>query len=606
MYLDWETSLEVDYYVIDIETNSLTPDTIWCMCWENVGTKETGECLGHEEIFEWFKSTKGSIYIGHNSLKFDVLVLNKLLGVGISPNQCIDTLVLTTLYKPNISGGHSLDAWGSRMGCPKGSHSDWSKLSPEMIEYCHQDVAVTSKLFRNIVNVLNKLEFSEMSCWIQHRISIIAARQKRNGFEFDFEGALTLYQELRTLEDGYKQSIQLAFPAERVLVRTSNVCRQDGEFTAIYLRDKERYEIVKINPEVYEAYEYVEFNIGSPKQRTQRLVELGWKNLPDEVTKTGLPKPFESGELAKSLQKIVDEGGAPEITLIAKWMTINGRANMINNWLENYNEKTGRIHGSLFVADTLRFKHSAPNTANVPGVRKDKRGRIFRREEGDFTYEARDQWRARDGRKLVGTDAAGLELRMLAHFLDRPAFTDQVLDGDPHQYNADLAGVDRPTAKTLLYAIQYGAQAGKVASILGGTFAEGKKMREIFLARLGIDKLMKEAQNEQRNGRITLCDGSKVVCPSKHSALNYKLQGSGARVMALASIILEGYIYRNGLDSIKVGDIHDEWQYDVHPNDVAEHKRLSVQAIREAGERLNLRIPLDATAQEGLTWAETH
>jgi DNA polymerase-1 len=131
-------------------------------------------------------------------------------------------------------------------------------------------------------------------------------------------------------------------------------------------------------------------------------------------------------------------------------------------------------------------------------------------------------------------------------------------------------------------------------------------MRQLFLDRLGLTEVMNDAISEQKNGRVELVDGSRVVCPSPHSALNYRLQGGGARVMAQGAIFLEGYIRRHGLDSLKVGDIHDEWQYDVAPDDAREHARLSVQAIRDAGEELNLNVPLDGTAKEGRTWAETH
>lgn len=155
-------------------------------------------------------------------------------------------------------------------------------------------------------------------------------------------------------------------------------------------------------------------------------------------------------------------------------------------------------------------------------------------------------------------------------------------------------------------AIQYGAQDRKVASIVGCSVEEGAKTRTQFLERLGLQEVMNEAQREQKAGRIRLVDGSYVVCPSPHSALNYKLQGSGARVMALGAIILERNIERLGLDSLKVGDIHDEWQYDVHPEGAEAHAKTSVEAIREAGRILGLNLPLDGTAKIGLTWAETH
>lgn len=611
MYLDWRDNTGVDYYAIDIETDGLDPNVIWCMCWENIRTKKKGECRNHQEIKNFFKDTEGSIYVGHYSVSFDIPVINRLLGQRIGISRLIDTHILSTLYLPSNPDGHSLEAWGLRLGYPKIEYNDWTKLTDEMVTYCHQDVKITAELFRKITNVLTKIGFSETSCYIQHHITPIINRQKANGFEFNIEKARELYKKLRGIENDYRDKVQDAFPPVRTFVRTANTRTKAGDPTAIYERDKGRYETVLVNDgNQYEAYEYVEFNLGSPIQRTEKLVALGWKNWPDEVTKTGKPKPFEKGKLAPSLELLLETNPIEEIKLIAKWMTINGRANMINTWIEAYNEETGKIHGQLFVADTLRFKHSSPNTANIPAVRskKDQDGNEspLLGSSGDYTYESRDLWEARRGRVLVGTDAAGLELRMLAHYLNRPDFTKQVIEGDPHQYNADLAEVDRPTAKTLLYAIQYGAQAGKVASIIGRSLKEGKAMRTKFLDRLGLTEIMEQAQHEQQTGRISLVDGSQLVCPSPHAALNYKLQGSGARVMALGSIILERYIRRRGLDSLKVGDIHDEVQYSVAPNDAREHAMLSVKAIIEAGEELNLNVPLDATSKEGLTWAQTH
>ena len=599
MYLDWEQA-EQDFYAIDIETDGLDAKVIWVMCWENIKTKETGKCLTYEEIKEFFDTTRGSVYIGHNIIKFDAPVLNRLVGTKLGPTKVIDTLVLSTLYSPNIQDGHSLEQWGLRIGYLKGEFNDWTHLSDEMIVYCQQDVKVTAELFRRMVRVLKRIGFSEMSCYIQHNITAVIEKQHKNGFKFDGPRALAFYQQLRKREEELQETIRHAFPAERRLVRERNIYTKSLQPTAIYRRDCDVYEVQQ-NPDgkTYRAFENVAFNIGSPKQRVEKLTALGW--VPDERTPKGFPKPTE-----KSLVKFAEESGVEEVALITKWMSVNGRANMVNTWLENWNEDDGCIHGKLFVADTLRFRHQAPNTANIPAVRVSKDGKVLQGEDGYFTYEARDLWVARPGRVLVGTDAAGLELRMLAHYLNRPEFTAQVVNGDPHQYNADLAGVTRPRAKTLLYAIQYGAQAGKVAQIIEGTKAEGAAMREQFLERLGIKGVMEDAINEQRSGRIWLCDGSGVVCPSPHAALNYKLQGGGARVMALGAILLDKHIRRVGLDSLKVGDIHDEWQFDVDPKDAREHARLSVQAITEAGEELNLSVPLDGTAKEGLTWAETH
>lgn len=599
MYLDWEKQAR-DYYVIDIETDDLNATVIWCMCWENIRTQEKGECIGKEACKAFFERTEGSIYIGHNILKFDAPVLNRIAETRLTVSKLVDTLVLSTLYSPSLQGGHSLGAWGERIGVKKTEFNDFARLTPKMVAYCHQDVSVCAQLFRRITKVLTKVGFSELSCYIQHNITSILFRQQQTGFFFDGQRAIAFYQQLRAREEELQHDIRQAFPSERKLVRERSVFTKSKQFTALYARDRKTYETELLRGgQTYRAFEEIPFNIGSPKQRVEKLTALGW--VADEFTPKKQPKLTE-----KSAVKFAEESGVPEVALITKWMSVNGRANMINNWLEAWNEQDSCIHGRLFVADTLRFRHQAPNTANIPAVRVNKDGVVLREEAGYYTYEARDLWTARPSRVLVGTDAAGLELRMLAHYLNRPEFTKQVIEGDPHQYNADLAGVTRPRAKTLLYAIQYGAQAGKVAQIIEGTREEGAAMREQFLERLGIKGVMEDAIQEQTVGRIWLVDGSGVICPSPHSALNYKLQGGGARVMSLGAIFLEKHIRRNGLDSLKVGDIHDEWQYDVAPSDAREHARLSVQAIREAGEELNLNLPLDGTAKEGLTWAETH
>jgi DNA polymerase I len=547
------------------------------------------------------------VYVGHNILKFDGPVLNSLAGATnkLGSHNCIDTLVLSTLYSPSLDGGHSLNAWGQRLGEEKLEFNDWSGLSDAMIKYCHQDVLVTAKLFVKLINVLKKIEFSEASIWIQHRLTEVIHRQEQNGFYFNHAEALNLYSHIRHLEEELQDEIRTVFPSESVLVAERRVHKKDGSPTVLYLRDRERY-MVELDDtrEVYRAFDTLEFNIGSPKQRVDKLLSLGWK--PRTFTKTGNPKPFDKGDLSPCLAEFLERNPVPEVELIARWMAYNGRANMINTWLENLDERDSCIHGRLYVADTLRFRHQAPNTANIPAVRVGKNGNVLRGESGYFTYEARDLWVARPGRVLVGTDASGLELRMLAHFLNDPAFTEQVVSGDPHQYNADLAGVTRPQAKTLIYATLYGAGDAKIAATLGVPFKEGAEIKRVFLERLGADKLIKECKDEQRKGRVSLCDGSRVVCPSPHAALNYKLQGSGARVMGLGSVLLEKDIRRRKLDSLKVGDIHDEWQYDVHPDHADAHADAAVRAIRESGERLRLNVPLDAESKQGLTWAETH
>lgn len=575
------------------------------MCWENIRTGEKGECKTYDEIKEFFRQTLGGIYVGHNLLKFDGPVLRRLCGVDVSVLNCVDTLVLSTLYSPSIDGGHSLGAWGVRLGNKKTEFSDWSKLSEEMVAYCHQDVSVTVQLFKRLTETLAGIGFSELTCRLQHRLTVIMDKQSHAGFYFNYTEAVVLYSQLRKLEEELQDEIRQRFPAKRELVATRQMFRKDGSPTAIYLTDRDRFILEEDRARgTYQAFEDIEFNIGSPKQRIEKLLELGW--VPEEFTEKGNPKPFDKGKMSPSLERFLEQNNTPEVEMIARWMAYNGRANMINTWLDNYDERDSCIHGKLFVADTLRFRHQAPNTANIPAVRVNKEGKVLLGPDGYFTFEARNLWTARPGRILVGTDASGLELRMLAHFLNRPAFTDSVVNGDPHQYNADMVGISRAAAKTLVYATLYGAAAPKIAKILGVSVKEGAQIRTAFLTELGLQDLIDDCHGEHSRGRIELVDGSWVVCPSPHAALNYKLQGSGARVMGVSAALADDEVTKNNWDVIKVGDIHDEDQSDCAVDVADDFGIMRVGSIIRAGEILKLNVPLNGEYKKGLTWAETH
>ena len=221
MYLDWETQAQ-DYYAIDIEADDLDASQVWVMCWENIKTKEQGFATSYESIRDFFRQTKGSYYVGHNVVKYDVPTLNRLVGTEVALPQLIDTLILATLYNPSLDGGHSLGAWGERIGVPKYDFSDWSRYTPEMLSYCQQDVRVTADLYRRLSKVLKKIGFSEKTCSIQHNIISIVEQQRKNGFYFNQPKALQFYCTLRNREKELSNEIRQAFPPREVLVRTGS------------------------------------------------------------------------------------------------------------------------------------------------------------------------------------------------------------------------------------------------------------------------------------------------------------------------------------------------------------------------------------------------
>jgi DNA polymerase I-like protein with 3'-5' exonuclease and polymerase domains len=76
--------------------------------------------------------------------------------------------------------------------------------------------------------------------------------------------------------------------------------------------------------------------------------------------------------------------------------------------------------------------------------------------------------------------------------------------------------------------------------------------------------------------------------------------------MKLAAIILDKWIKEEELDALKVGDIHDEWQFDCLPAHADRVGKLACAAMTKAGEILKMKIKIEGEYSVGRTWAETH
>lgn len=247
-------------------------------------------------------------------------------------------------------------------------------------------------------------------------------------------------------------------------------------------------------------------------------------------------------------------------------------------------------------------------------------GLIFRRMvekkiDGKKKLVEKRFWIPPHRRVFMGYDGAGLELRMLAHFINDPEYTKQVIEGDIHSYNQQLAGLPtRDDAKTFIYAFIYGAGDAKLGSIVGGGKKEGAEMRARFLASCPqLQELIESTKEEAEQGYVVGLDGRRLHMRRDglgrvmtHKALNTKLQGSGATVMKYAMVLLEAQIKEQGLDALKVIDMHDEGQYDVNPRDVQAVGVLMDNCVREAGEYLQVNCPLASEHLVGFTWSDTH
>lgn len=611
------------YWAIDIEGDGLPSSRVWVATAKNVGTGEELRYTDYSALRAWIEGRlqEGCFFIAHNGIEYDFPTLNRVVGTRFTIGRLIDTMVMSMVYSPSIAGGHGLGAWGERLRFPKGEWSDWSRYSLEMEDYCMNDTRLLVLVFKALVNRMTKVGFSEDGLDIEHRSWQLIRTQKKNGFKFNKEEAHVLYSKLRGIENDIRQSVYEYWPPRLECVFTGNKSRKaDGTHSANYLRHIAQYSDVRERDDgKYDCFENVYINLGSPSQRVSKLVELGWQ--PREFTKPskshprGQPQPLKKGKLSPSLEEFVSENDVPAAKLLAKWIEINARANMINTWIEACDDRSGCIHGSLWLANTLRYRHSAPNTANIPAVRlaKDANGieHPVHGEAGVWTYEARDLWMVRaDNRVLVGVDAKGIQLRVLAHYLNNAKFTESVLSQDPHSANQAAFGLpSRSLTKTITYAVLMGSGDALTASTAKISIQEAKDVKKMFFSQVPelpklIASLKKQAED---TGRIILCDRTPIIVKHPHMVIPYLLQGDESRIMKKAAILADLEIRKKKLDVLKVGDIHDEWQNDVL-RDHSEEFAFGVcpRAFNGAGRHFNYNLPVDCDAKIGLTWAETH
>lgn len=280
-----------------------------------------------------------------------------------------------------------------------------------------------------------------------------------------------------------------------------------------------------------------------------------------------------------------------------------------------------------------------------------------------FGYEMRDLFISRAGYRLIGHDAAGLEARVMAHYTtpyDDGEFAHEILHGDIHSKNArifypkETEGLEkgdpafdsyRSKSKNGFYGLVYGAQPPKLASTLDVSVREGKALFEAFWSEnYALGKLRDRIiRMSERNGWIPGIDGRKIYTRSSHSALNALFQSCGAIIMKASMVILDHWVIKEGLDVIKVLDMHDEAQAEqseaeilyyetdteeeamnfhkegqiwmpvekVHGQELfktgyTRYGELAVKSIIKAGTYLEIRCPLDAEYKIGRSWAETH
>ena len=542
--------------IVDIETDSLDATKIHCIVAKAYYGNQERCWIGDEckSFPEW--SRKISEFIMHNGISFDAPILNRLIGSQIKLNQIRDTLIESQLYNPIREGGHSLDSWGERLNYNKGNFNEFKEYSPDMLQYCKRDAELTRRL-------AVKLEeegkvFSTQAYTIERKVREIIDRQQKNGFALDIRNAMLLQAEL--LDEQYKLEKQAdeIFPPTEVQLKTK--------------------------------VKYIPFNIASRKQISERLIEKGWK--PEKKTDKG--NVIVSEEILSKIKNM------PEAQMFSRYFLLQKRTGLLKSWIQECQEDE-RVRGRVLTLRTItgRMAHHSPNMAQVPAV------------SSPYGKECRSLWTVSntDTHRLVGTDASGLEIRCLAHYMNDSKFTDTVLSGDVHTANQQAAGLKtRDQAKTFIYAFLYGAGAAKIGKIVGGTATHGQLLIRKFLGNMPALKKLRENVQERIEEHATIrgLDGRMLHIRSPHAALNTLIQGGGAIICKQWLIEMDNRINRTGVDAKLVASVHDEYQFEVAKPDLERFTKITKESMYATQKFFNFKCDLDCDYKIGKTWAETH
>ena len=435
-----------------------------------------------------------------------------------------------------------------------------------------------------------KDSFCDGSIELEHMIKHVITQQERKGFYLDEKKTHILLSEIKSKSDEILLQVrQEVKPSVRLVREVIPRYKKDGCLAATGLQSIDRPHETVGGP--FSMISFEPFNLGSPKQIIARMERFGWK--PVEFTEKGQAK------ITQKNLETVSSTAPSSIRNLAKWKMLETRVKTMEGWLDALSSD-GRVHGKVFPmgAVTGRMTHAEPNLANIVSSNK------------PYGTELRSCWTVEnvDTHCLVGMDVKGLELRMLAHYMQDDNFTSEVIDGDPHTYNQNAAGLEtRAQAKTFIYALLYGAGAAKIGSIINGNSRQGKETQEKFLRNVPkLGKLIGAVQKKASRGYIRGIDGRKLWIRQARAALNTLLQGGGAIVCKQWSIILHDEIQKRNLDAHLVNTIHDEQQYEVSKEHSEELMEIADTTMLKTGEFFNMRLPLNADATMGTTWAETH
>lgn len=666
------------YLVFDWEANGLLEEVTTAHCFVGIDVGSGSIFAAHTGQEDWLQRSldymdKATVLVGHNIIGYDLPMLKKLYNWKPKPDvQIVDTYIQSRTQHPDRrrpfnmkgkGGPHGLDAWGYRVGRGKPSYDQWEVFDMEMLHRCSEDVAINVLTYKKLCDEGGQGILNFWGCdspWnkslrLEQTVQTFINEMEINGCPVDKpqmeERIKELDDMMQAIEDDVLPSIPSKISMSGVVV--GKPFKKNGELAKI-VTDWTDEDVggpfcrIKFTP----------LNLGSEKQVKEYLLSIGW--IPTEYNFKKVTQkehddstsPYHGQPVKREARDINGQKvrAGPKLTedsfkslksdvgkQIASFLQRSHRKSLLEGLVKRI-RPDGRVsQGITGIASTGRYKHTG--IVNIPST-------------GWYGHEIRSCFVSPAGYKMIGTDAASCQLRMLAHYMgdeeyirtvcegeeaiEQPDKTEIYVGTDVHTRNGIAAGLideewvehckgkfihdlanddiynvlsyNRRLAKNFIYGLLFGAGDPKIADTLGVTVRKAKQIRATFMAGLPalaallakLDKVYKD------RGYVMAPDGRKLYVRSAHMMLVYLLQGAEATFMKVAWCYLSNGVAKAGLDVQKVMFNHDEFQDLVAEKDVDAYMDIAKDAFVRAGVYLKFKCPTAGGPKVGLSWYETH
>ena len=578
-----------------------------------------------------------TILIGHNICRFDIPVLEKILGIKIKA-KLYDTLPMSWVINTERQL-HGLESFGEDFGVPKPEITNWVGLTYEKYKHrCEEDVKINWLLWQNLIKRF-KLVYGKdretMDKFFQYLTFKMkcAAAAEQAGWRID-KGLVG--RSIATLEKAQEEKVEelravMPHVVKRVeKTKPDKMTKKDGTHSKAALdwfKLLEENDLPLFHEDPVSVVKSVEIaNPNSSDQVKDWLFSMGWEPCTFDYKKNDdgsdrlVPQVRKDGELAPSVKLLIEK--YPEVELLDGLTVIQHRKSTFEGMLES--EVNGYVQASINgLTNTLRFKHKKP-LVNLPGVDK------------PWGKEIRGALIADEGTILCGADMVSLEATTKRHFIypydpeyveemSVPGFDEHLdlavragyIDRDDYDFytRADEDTVNdkdrfkkikkvRKKFKPVNYSAVYGVGVPKLSRTTGMIPSEAKVLLEAYWDRnWAVKQFAKDQKVKTVAGQMWVrnpVNGFWYTLRYEKDIFSTLNQGTGA-------YCFDQWVahYMTRRPNI-LGQFHDESINQVKKGDEREHESVLRWAIDKVNEKLKLNIKLDIDVQFGYRYADIH